>query len=93
MKPFCSLEELRAKMQQSIDADSWAGGYCVGCPAPTPYRIPYDGVANWTAPIAATAKPGCEGVILQAIAAVRQDYDMEPEPLADLVARRLEKPS
>jgi hypothetical protein len=93
MKSFCSLEELRAKMQQSISENTWASGYCADCPAPTPYRIPHDGVANWTAPIAATAKPGCEGVILQAIAAVRKDYDLEPEPLADLVARLLKQPS
>jgi hypothetical protein len=92
MKKLCSLEELRTKMQHRINENTWAGGYCADCTAPPPYRIPHDGVANWTANIAATAKPGCEGVILQAIAAVRKECDLEPEPLADLVAKLLKRP-
>jgi hypothetical protein len=81
MKRKCLLEEIRAEMQRRIDVSDWGNGYCSGCPAPTPYRIPYDGIANWTANIAATPRPGCQSLILRVVADVRSEYDLPPEDI------------
>ena len=88
MKRHCFLEEIREKMQRLISESTWAGGHCARCQAPTPYRIPHDGVANWSAHVA-TAKPGCEGFILGIVATVRRECDLKPQTLEDLVARVL----
>jgi hypothetical protein len=81
MKIVASIEDIRAEFQRRINISTWGRGYCVGCPAPFPYRIVHDGVANWTAPVV-TTKPGCEGFILEIIAAtVRQGYDLPGQPL------------
>jgi hypothetical protein len=85
MKRCCSLAEIRAEMQRRIDNSNWADGYCSGCPAPTPYRIPPDGIANWTANIAATPKPGCESLIFQVLVDVRNEYDLPSETLRDAI--------
>jgi hypothetical protein len=37
----------------------------------------------------ATERPGCEGFILEVIAAVRQDYDLPAQPLNVAIARLL----
>ena len=87
MKRRCSLAEIRAEMQRRIDNSNWADGYCSGCPAPTPYRIPYDGIANWTANIAATPKPGCESMMLRVVAELRSECDLSPESLKDAISR------
>jgi hypothetical protein len=87
MKRRCSLAEIRAEMQRRIDSSEWGGGYCLGCPAPTPYRIPHDGIANWTANIAATPKPGCESPILKVVDDVRRDYDLPPESVSEVIGR------
>ena len=49
-----------------------------------PYRIPHDGIANWTAPVA-TAKPGCEGFILEVVASVRKEYDVPAQPFSEAI--------
>ena len=85
MKRRCSLAEIRAEMQRRIDSSDWADGYCSGCPAPTPYRIPHDGIANWTASFAATPIPGCESLILRVVADVRRECDLAPESLKDTI--------
>jgi hypothetical protein len=82
MKRRCSLAEIRAEMQRRIDGSDWGNGYCSGCPAPTPYRIPFDGVSNWTATVASTAKPRCEGLVLDIVAALRKECKLKPESLA-----------
>jgi hypothetical protein len=89
MKRQCTLEEIHAEMQRQIDASSWAHGYCRDCTAPTPYRIPFDGVANWTATVASTAKPGCEGFLLDIVAALRTECELEPETVSQSVERLL----
>jgi hypothetical protein len=75
MKRLCSLEDIRAEMQRRIGTSAWGNGYCS---APTPYRIPYDGVANWTAHVGAT-----EGFLLGIVAAVRAEYELKPESLTE----------
>ena len=87
MKRRWSLEQICVEMQRRIDTSSWGNGYCSGCPAPTPYRIPHDGIANWTANIASTPKPGCESLILQVVADMRRQYDLPPESLKDAIGR------
>jgi len=89
MKVIASIQEIRAEMQRRIDASKWADGYCAGCQAPVPWRIPHDGVANWTADVAPTEKRGCEGFVLGIVAAVRRDYDLPAQPLMEAIARLL----
>lgn len=86
MKVIASIEEIRAEMQRRIDAAKWAGGYCAGCQAPVPWRIPHDGFANWTADVAPTEKRGCEGFVLGVVAAVRRDYDLPAQPLMEAIS-------
>ena len=69
-------------MQRRIEASDWAHGHCRDCTAPTPYRIPFDGVSNWTATAASAAKPGCEGFVLDIVAALRKESELKPESLA-----------
>ena len=64
MKTIGSVEDIRAEIQRRIDTSNWARGYCADCEAPFPYRVPDDGIANWMANVAPTAKPGCEGFLL-----------------------------
>jgi hypothetical protein len=87
MKVIASIEEIRTEMQRRIDASKWADGYCAGCQAPIPWRIPHDGVANWTADVAPTEKRGCEGFVLGVVAAVRRDYDLPARPLMEAILR------
>jgi hypothetical protein len=87
MKRRCSLAEIRTEMQRRIDSSDWSDGYCSGCPAPTPYRIPHDGIANWTANIAATPKPGCESLILRVVDEVRRDCDLHSESVGEVIGR------
>src|SRR5687767_1030408 len=89
MKTIASIEEIRTEMQRRIDASKWADGYCAGCQAPIPWRIPHDGIANWTADVAPTEKRGCEGSVLVIVAAARRDYDLPAQPLTEAVARLL----
>jgi hypothetical protein len=89
MKKQCSLEEIIAEMQRRIDTSNWANGYCAGCVAPTPYRIAHDGIANWSANVASSTKPGCESLLLEVVAAVRKECDLKPEPLKEAIRRLL----
>jgi hypothetical protein len=89
MKTLASIEEIQAEIQRRIKLSTWADGYCAGCSAPIPWRIPHDGVANWMAHPGSTERPGCEGHILEVIAAVREDYDLPPQPLGVAIARLL----
>ena len=89
MKTLASIEEIQTEIQRRIDRSTWANGYCAGCSAPVPWRIPHDGIANWTAHAGSTERPGCEGFILEVIAAVRQDYDLPPQPLSAAIERLL----
>jgi len=89
MKTFASTEEIRTEIQRRINRSAWANGYCAGCTAPVPWRIPHDGIANWMAHAGAAERPGCEGFVLEVIAAVRQDYDLPPQPLNVAIARLL----
>ena len=89
MKRYGTLEEIRAEIQRRIETSKWANGYCCDCTAPTPYRIPFDGVANWAATVASTSKAGCEGFLLDIIAALRGEYDLTPETLSNSVERLL----
>jgi hypothetical protein len=89
MKTLASIEEIQAEIQRRIDVGTWADGYCTGCPAPIPWRIPRDGIANWMAHVGSTSRPGCEGFILEVIASVRQEYDLPPQPLDVAIARLL----
>ena len=89
MKTLATIEEIRTEIQRRINRSAWANGYCAGCTAPVPWRIPYDGIANWMAHAGAAERPGCEGFILEVIAAVRQDYDLPPQPLNVAIARLL----
>ena len=87
MKRQWTLEEIRAEIQRRIEASDWAHGHCRDCTAPEPYRIPHDGIANWT--VALAAKPGCEGFLLDIVAAVRRECDLKPETLSEVVDRLL----
>ena len=89
MKTIATIEEIRTEIQRRINRSAWANGYCAGCTAPVPWRIPHDGIANWMAHAGATERPGCEGFILEVIAAVRKDYDLPPQPLNVAIARLL----
>lgn len=89
MKVVASIEDIRAEMQGRIETSTWGRGYCADCSAPFPYRILYDGIANWTANVAATAKPGCESLLLEITASVRRDYDLPPQPLSDAIVQLL----
>jgi hypothetical protein len=89
MKRHCTLEEIRAEMQRRIETSKWANGFCCDCTAPTPYRIPFDGIANWTATVASTAKPGCEGFILDIVAALRSECELRAETLSESLGRLL----
>jgi hypothetical protein len=87
MKTQWTLEEIRAEMQRRIAASNWADGFCRDCTAPEPYRIPHDGTSNWTAAVA--AKPGCEGFMLDIIAALRKECELKPESLSEAIDRLL----
>ena len=89
MKIVASIEQIQSEIQQRINRSRWANGYCADCSAPTPWRIPHDGVANWLAHPGSAERPGCEGFVLEIIAAVRQEYDLPPQPLKAAVARLL----
>jgi hypothetical protein len=86
MKGHCALDEIRTEIQRRI-ARNWANGFCRDCTAPEPYRIPHDGISNWT--VALAAKPGCEGFMLDIIAAVRDKCELKPETLSEAVERLL----
>jgi len=89
MNVVASIDDIRAEMQRRIDASTWGSGFCRLCPAPSPYRILNDGIANWTAHVAATAKPGCEGYLLEIVALVRRDYDLPPQSLSEAITEAL----
>jgi hypothetical protein len=89
MKKVASIEEIRAEIQRRINEKTWADSYCADCIAPTPYRTPHDGIANWTAQAGAAAKPGCESLPLEIIASVRAECDLPPESLSEAVRRLL----
>jgi hypothetical protein len=76
MKTLGSINEIQAEIQRRIDGSSWADGYCASSLAPMPFRIEDDGVANWMAHAASTARRGCEGFVLDVVASVRRDYDL-----------------
>jgi hypothetical protein len=80
MKTVASIEEIQAEIQRRIACSDWASGYCAECEAPFPLRISHDGIANWTAQVAPSAKRGCEGFLLGIVASVRRDYDLPPQP-------------
>lgn len=84
MKTIASIDEIRIEIQRRIRASQRANGYCAGCEAPLPSRIVHDGVAKWIAPVA-TAKRGCEGFLLEIVAAVRQDYDLPVQSLSETI--------
>jgi hypothetical protein len=92
MKKLASVEAIQAEIQRRIRESKWAHGYCADCDAPIPYRIPHDGTANWTANVAATAKRGCEGLLLEMVASARGEYDLEPQSLTSLIERLLRDP-
>jgi hypothetical protein len=92
MKKLASVEVIQTEIQRRIRESTWARGYCADCAAPIPYRIPHDGTANWSANVGATAKRGCEGFLLEMVASVRGEYDLEPESLARLIERLLRDP-
>ena len=85
MKIVASIEVIQAEMQRRIQTSGWAGGYCASCLAPHPNRIQPDGVANWIADVAATAKPGCEGFLLEVVASVRKQYDLPAQPFSEAI--------
>jgi hypothetical protein len=85
MKIVASVEGIRAEMQRRINTSTWGKGYCADCSAPFPYRIPHDGIANWAANVAAMAKPGCEGFLLDVIASVREEYDLPSQSLGAVI--------
>ena len=89
MKRQCTLEEIHREMQRRIEESDWANGYCCDCSAPTPYRIPYDGISNWTATVASAAKPGCEGFLFDIVAALRKECELKPESLTESIDRLL----
>jgi hypothetical protein len=89
MKIVASHEEIRAEIRRRIVASKWANGYCGSCEAPIPTRIPYDGIANWTAAAAAVAIRGCEGFLFGVVASVRHDYDLPAQPWAETVRELL----
>ena len=80
MKTIASIGEIQAELQRRIDGSSWADSYCAICLAPRPVRIDDDGLANWTAYAASTARPGCEGFLLDIVSSVRRDYDLPAQP-------------
>ena len=89
MKRQCTLEEIHTELQRRIETSDWASGYCCDCTAPTPYRIPFDSVSNWTAAVASAAKPGCEGFLLDIVAALRSEFELKPETFSESVGRLL----
>jgi hypothetical protein len=76
MKIFALIVEIQAELQRRIDESTWVDSYCAIFLAPMPIRIEDDGVANWTAHAASTARPGCEGFVLDIVSSVRLDYDL-----------------
>jgi len=88
MKRRCTLDEIHAELRRRIKEKEWASGYCRDCEAPTPYRIPHDGYSNWTVSFA-SAKPGCEGFLLDLVAALREECELKPEHLGDAIQRLL----
>jgi hypothetical protein len=89
MKKQCTIAQLQDKLQERIRSSDWARGYCRDCVAPRPYRIPHDGIANWTAHISATNVPGCESLLLDVVDRLRRECDLVPESLSDTVRRLL----
>jgi hypothetical protein len=88
MKIIASIEDIRTELQRRIYVSTWGNGYCTDCTAPFPYRILHDGIANWTANVAATGS-GCEGCLLEIIETMRREYDLPPQPLSGAIARLL----
>jgi hypothetical protein len=86
MKAIGSVEDIRSEIQRRIDTSNWARGFCADCEAPFPYRVAHDGIANWIANVAPTAKPGCEGFLLNIVASVRRDYDLPAQSLKEAIA-------
>ena len=84
MKIVASMENIRAEIQRRIDDSTRGKAWCSGCSAPFPYRIVHDGIANWAAHVA-TAKPGCEGFILEVVASVRKEYDLPAQPFGEAI--------
>jgi hypothetical protein len=80
MKTLASIDGIQAELQRRIDESTWADSYCAICLAPVPIRIEDDGVANWTAHAASTARRGCEGFLLDIVSSVRRDYDLPTQP-------------
>ena len=76
MKIFALIVEIQAELQRRIDESTWVDSYCAIFLAPMPIRIEDHGVANWTAHAASTARPGCEGFVLDIVSSVRLDYDL-----------------
>ena len=89
MKTIASLEQIRAEIGRRIVASKWANGYCGGCEAPIPTRIPPDGIANWIAPVLVGAIRGCEGFVFDVVASVRHDYDLPVQTLTETVSELL----
>ena len=88
MKKHCTLKEIHIELKRRVEASEWANGHCRDCEAPTPYRIPHDGISTWTASFAG-AKPGCEGFLLDLVAALRDECELKAESLRDSVERLL----
>ena len=89
MKTIASIEQIRAEIGRRIVASKWASGYCGRCEAPIPTRITPDGIANWIAPVLASAIRGCEGFVFDVVASVRHDYDLPAQPLTEAVSELL----
>lgn len=89
MKTIASIEKIRAEIGRRIVTSKWANGYCEGCEAPILSRTQHDGIANWIAPVPATAIRGCEGFVLDIVASVRHDYDLPAQSLTETVRELL----
>jgi hypothetical protein len=76
MKLLASIDDIQAELQRRIDGSTWENSYCAICLAPRPFRTEDDGVANWMALPASTARRGCEGFILDIVMSVRRKYDL-----------------
>ena len=83
MKKRCTIEELRQEIATSVRTSAWADGYCCDCAIPQPYRIPHDGIANWTVNISSVNKPGCESLMLEIVDRLRHERDLPRESLGN----------
>ena len=83
LKNIASIELIRVEIQRRIDDTNSVNGYCASCLAPLPCRIEDDGIANWTASAASTARRGCEGFLVDIVTSVRLDFDLPP-PISGL---------